>query len=209
MTTEGMDTIPKTFQDKSKNPSYWQEFRKLVVEMVLATDMSNHGKLLGDLKTLTEKEQVRNEIIQLDTIEKRLIVLKNLLHCADLGNPTKKTEVYTVWANNIIQESWAQGDLEKKADLKISPMCDRDCCDIPRIQIYFIDFIIHPLYEAWAVIVPDSLSEQILDQIMTNREYYIKLRDKNDEEKLKSEQREKVDSAVSGLESSEVDENKK
>ena len=138
MTTEGMDTIPKTFQDKTKNPSYWQEFRKLVVEMVLATDMSNHGKLLGDLKTLTEKEQVRNEIIQLDTIEKRLIVLKNLLHCADLGNPTKRTEVYTVWANNIIQESWAQGDLEKKADLKISPMCDRDCCDIPRIQIYFI-----------------------------------------------------------------------
>lgn len=78
------------------------------------------------------------------------------------------------------------------------------------ILLYFpIDFIIHPLYEAWAVIVPDSLSEQILDQIMTNREYYIKLRDKNDEEKLKSEQREKVDSAVSGLESSEVDENKK
>lgn len=54
-----------------------------------------------------------------------LQVLQNLVHCADLSNPTKPRNFYNQWTNRITEEFFCQGDREKKLDMAISPMCER------------------------------------------------------------------------------------
>jgi len=50
-------------------------FRRMVIDMVLATDMARHLKHLGELKTLLETKKVANEgILVLDKYKDRLEV---------------------------------------------------------------------------------------------------------------------------------------
>lgn len=72
-----------------------QAFRKIVIGMVLATDMSKHMSLLADLKTMVEAKKVSgSSIVQLDKYNDRAQVLQSMIHLADLSNPTKPLELY-------------------------------------------------------------------------------------------------------------------
>ncbi|CAD6194010.1 unnamed protein product [Caenorhabditis auriculariae] len=148
------------------------QFRKIVIDMVLATDMSKHMSLLADLKTMVEAKKVAgNNIIVLDKYNDKIQVLQSMIHLADLSNPTKPIDLYQQWNQRIMEEYWRQGDKEKELGLEISPMCDRGNVTIEKSQVGFIDYIVHPLYETWADLVyPDA--QNILDQLEENREWY-------------------------------------
>ncbi|CAI2342582.1 unnamed protein product [Caenorhabditis sp. 36 PRJEB53466] len=148
------------------------QFRKIVIDMVLATDMSKHMSLLADLKTMVEAKKVAgNNVIVLDKYNDKIQVLQSMIHLADLSNPTKPIELYQQWNQRIMEEYWRQGDKEKELGLEISPMCDRGNVTIEKSQVGFIDYIVHPLYETWADLVyPDA--QNILDQLEENREWY-------------------------------------
>ncbi|KAI6216518.1 Phosphodiesterase [Aphelenchoides fujianensis] len=139
-----------------------QAFRKIVIGMVLATDMSKHMSLLADLKTMVEAKKVSGSSI----------VLQSMIHLADLSNPTKPIELYRCWNERILEEYWRQGDKEKEQGLEVSPMCDRGNVTIEKSQVGFIDYIVHPLFETWAELVyPDA--QEILDQLEDNRQWYL------------------------------------
>ena len=95
---------------------------KPLAPQVLATDMSKHMSLLADLKTMVETKKVAGSgVLLLDNYsdriqvsERKLLllakkqpshwlfqVLQNMVHCADLSNPTKPLECYKV---GIIEE---------------------------------------------------------------------------------------------------------
>ena len=77
------------------NQKQRQQVRKLSIDMVLATDMSKHMSLLADLKTMVETKKVTSSgVIILDNYTDKLTVLQNLIHCADLSNPTKPLHIY-------------------------------------------------------------------------------------------------------------------
>ena len=115
-------------------------------------------------------------------------VLQNMVHCADLSNPTKPLELYNNWVDRIMEEFFQQGDRERESGLDISPMCDRYNATIEksqvtsrlphherhhwrRDQVGFIDYIVHPLWETWADLVhPDA--QEILDALENNRDWY-------------------------------------
>ncbi|CAF1585405.1 unnamed protein product, partial [Didymodactylos carnosus] len=143
-----------------------------VIDMVLATDMSKHMQLLADLKTMVESKKVTgNNIIMLETYDDRIQVLQNMIHCADLSNPTKPLDIYTRWTDRIMEEFWRQGDKERDLRLEISPMCDRRVASVEKSQIGFIEFIVHPLWETWADLVyPDA--NNILETLEQNRDWY-------------------------------------
>ena len=85
--------------------------RKMMIDMVLATDMSKHMKLLADLKTMLETKKVTgNGVLMLDDFNDRIQVLQNMVHCSDLSNPTKPLELYKKWVDRLMDEFWAQGD---------------------------------------------------------------------------------------------------
>uniref|UniRef100_A0A3B3W0T7 Phosphodiesterase n=1 Tax=Poecilia latipinna TaxID=48699 RepID=A0A3B3W0T7_9TELE len=158
------------FQNLSKKQR--QSLRKMVIDMVLATDMSKHMNLLADLKTMVETKKVTNlGVLLLDNYSDRIQVLQNMVHCADLSNPTKPLELYRKWTDRIMVEFFTQGDRERDKGMEISPMCDKHNASIEKNQVGFIDYIVHPLWETWADLVhPDA--QEILDTLEDNREWY-------------------------------------
>ncbi|XP_031665812.1 cAMP-specific 3',5'-cyclic phosphodiesterase 4D isoform X6 [Oncorhynchus kisutch] len=158
------------FQNLSKKQR--QSLRKMVIDMVLATDMSKHMNLLADLKTMVETKKVTSSgVLLLDNYGDRIQVLQNMVHCADLSNPTKPLELYRQWTDRIMVEFFTQGDRERDKGMEISPMCDKHNASIEKNQVGFIDYIVHPLWETWADLVhPDA--QEILDTLEDNREWY-------------------------------------
>jgi len=143
-----------------------------VIDMVLSTDMSKHMTLLADLKTMVETKKVAGSgVLLLDKYNDRIQVLQNMLHLADLSNPTKPIDLYRQWTSRIMEEYWQQGDRERQLGLEVSPMCDRNNATVEKSQVGFIDYIVHPLWETWADLVyPDA--QGMLDQLEENREWY-------------------------------------
>ncbi|XP_074110213.1 phosphodiesterase dunce isoform X3 [Cotesia typhae] len=149
-----------------------QTVRKMVIDMVLSTDMSKHMSLLADLKTMVETKKVAGSgVLLLDNYTDRIQVLENLVHCADLSNPTKPLPLYRKWVALLMEEFFQQGDREREQNMDISPMCDRHNATIEKSQVGFIDYIVHPLWETWADLVhPDA--QDILDTLEENRDWY-------------------------------------
>ncbi|XP_046742134.1 cAMP-specific 3',5'-cyclic phosphodiesterase isoform X2 [Diprion similis] len=149
-----------------------QTLRKMVIDMVLSTDMSKHMSLLADLKTMVETKKVAGSgVLLLDNYTDRIQVLENLVHCADLSNPTKPLPLYRKWVGLLMEEFFLQGDRERDQNMDISPMCDRHSATIEKSQVGFIDYIVHPLWETWADLVhPDA--QDILDTLEENRDWY-------------------------------------
>ncbi|XP_041861366.1 cAMP-specific 3',5'-cyclic phosphodiesterase 4D-like isoform X3 [Melanotaenia boesemani] len=158
------------FQNLSKKQR--DSLRKMVIDMVLATDMSKHMNFLADMKTMVETKKVTSlGVLLLDNYSDRIQVLQNMVHCADLSNPTKPLELYRKWTDRIMEEFFTQGDRERDKGMEISPMCDKHNASIEKSQVVFIDYIVHPLWETWADLVhPDA--QEILDTLEDNREWY-------------------------------------
>uniref|UniRef100_A0A8C9VT30 Phosphodiesterase n=1 Tax=Scleropages formosus TaxID=113540 RepID=A0A8C9VT30_SCLFO len=158
------------FQNLNKKQR--QSLRKMVIDMVLATDMSKHMSLLADLKTMVETKKVTSSgVLLLDNYTDRIQVLRNMVHCADLSNPTKSLELYRQWTDRIMDEFFHQGDKERERGMEISPMCDKHTASVEKSQVGFIDYIVHPLWETWADLVhPDA--QDILDTLEDNRNWY-------------------------------------
>ncbi|CAH2273098.1 cAMP-specific 3, 5 -cyclic phosphodiesterase 4B-like isoform X2 [Pelobates cultripes] len=158
------------FQNLTKRQR--QTMRKMVIDMVLATDMSKHMSLLADLKTMVETKKVTSSgVLLLDNYTDRIQVLRNMVHCADLSNPTKPLDLYRQWTDRILEEFFRQGDKERERGMEISPMCDKHTASVEKSQVGFIDYIVHPLWETWSDLVhPDA--QDILDTLEDNRDWY-------------------------------------
>ncbi|XP_034410909.1 cAMP-specific 3',5'-cyclic phosphodiesterase 4B-like isoform X1 [Cyclopterus lumpus] len=161
------------FQNLTKKQR--QSLRRMVIDMVLATDMSKHMSLLANLKTMVETKKVTSSgVLLLDNYTDRMQVLRNMVHCADLSNPTKPLDLYRQWTDRIMDEFFHQGDRERERGMEISPMCDKHTASVERTQVGFIDYIVHPLWETWADLVhPDA--QDILDTLEDNRNWYQRM----------------------------------
>ncbi|NWH80118.1 PDE1C phosphodiesterase, partial [Piaya cayana] len=114
----------------------WREFRALVIEMVLATDMSCHFQQIKAMK---------NSLQQPEGIDKPK-ALSLLLHTADISHPAKAWDLHYRWTMSLLEEFFRQGDKEAELGLPFSPLCDRKSTMIAQSQIGFIDFIVEPTF---------------------------------------------------------------
>uniref|UniRef100_A0AAR2LPN5 Phosphodiesterase n=1 Tax=Pygocentrus nattereri TaxID=42514 RepID=A0AAR2LPN5_PYGNA len=114
----------------------WREFRALVVEMVLATDMSCHFQQVKAMK---------NFLQQPEGIDKSK-ALSLLLHTADISHPAKNWDLHHRWTTSLLEEFFRQGDKESELGLPFSPLCDRKSTMVAQSQIGFIDFIVLPTF---------------------------------------------------------------
>ncbi|XP_066578560.1 dual specificity calcium/calmodulin-dependent 3',5'-cyclic nucleotide phosphodiesterase 1C isoform X5 [Amia ocellicauda] len=114
----------------------WRELRALVVEMVLATDMSCHFQQIKAMK---------NFLQQPEGIDKPK-ALSLLLHTADISHPAKNWDLHHRWTMSLLEEFFRQGDKEAELGLPFSPLCDRKSTMVAQSQIGFIDFIVEPTF---------------------------------------------------------------
>ncbi|KAJ3288895.1 High affinity cAMP-specific 3',5'-cyclic phosphodiesterase 7A [Borealophlyctis nickersoniae] len=147
----------------------FKAIREAIIEMVLATDLSQHFQLLSMFKTKMANPESYDPY---DVREDRILLWRILVKCADVSNPTKSWSLYERWARLVLEEFWRQGDQEKRLGLPCSPFMDRDNTSMPSSQLGFIDYVVFPLYDAFAKFVP--LPGQ-LAEMQKNREHWWSL----------------------------------
>ncbi len=109
--------------------------------------------------------------------------LNCLIHTSDISNPTKPLNTYLKWTSRVMEEFWKQGDREKNEHLPISFLCDRNSVNIPKSQIGFMEGICSPLISSVVEIFPNL--QFLIDNLNKNKEYFKKVRDEDEEKKIK------------------------
>ncbi|XP_043939909.1 calcium/calmodulin-dependent 3',5'-cyclic nucleotide phosphodiesterase 1B isoform X2 [Protopterus annectens] len=141
-----VSSVFRLMQEEEKNifvnltRDEWGELRSLVIEMVLATDMSCHVQQVKSMKTALQS---------LEGVDKPK-ALSLLLHAADISHPTKQWSLHSAWTNALMEEFFRQGDKESDLGLPFSPLCDRKSTLVAPSQIGFIDFIVEPTFSVLA-----------------------------------------------------------
>ncbi|XP_013136067.1 PREDICTED: calcium/calmodulin-dependent 3',5'-cyclic nucleotide phosphodiesterase 1A [Papilio polytes] len=113
----------------------FREFRTLVIDMVLATDMSFHFQQLKNMRSLLTLAE--------PTVDKSKAV-SLVLHCCDISHPAKRWDLHHRWTMSLLDEFFLQGDKERELGLPFSPLCDRNNTLVAESQIGFIEFIVEP-----------------------------------------------------------------
>ncbi|CAG9320878.1 CHK1_3 [Blepharisma stoltei] len=122
----------------------WLKSRKLIIEMILHTDMTMHFEALGKFNS-----RVALGDLSLENHEDKFLILSMGLKCADLGHSAKVQLLHEKWSFLLIEEFFKQGDIEKERVMQVSMYCDRSTCDINKSQAGFIKNICIPLFESW------------------------------------------------------------
>uniref|UniRef100_A0A2I3RCF3 Phosphodiesterase 1B n=1 Tax=Pan troglodytes TaxID=9598 RepID=A0A2I3RCF3_PANTR len=124
------------------------ELRALVIEMVLATDMSCHFQQVKTMKTALQ---------QLERIDKPK-ALSLLLHAADISHPTKQWLVHSRWTKALMEEFFRQGSWPCQLHALPSPPDNsktslRHCSSTAG----FIDFIVEPTFSVLTDVAEKSV----------------------------------------------------
>ena len=136
----------------------YKEIRKVIIDAVLHTDNFYHFGMVKDLNLFIELnrgaiEQQRatsraetSEVVEiLKRADSRSLMNKLFLHAADISNPTKPYRICQEWAVLVMEEFFAQGDLERDLGISIQPLNDRNTVNIAQAQVSFIEFVVAPL----------------------------------------------------------------
>lgn len=150
------------FQNLTREQSL--EVRESIIEMVLATDLGQHSKIVGKFKGLVEggstfgsKSDVR-------------IALEVAIKIADVSNPTRPRKLYLKWAHRICEEFYNQGDKERELGLEISPFMDRSKPSLNNLQIAFITYLVIPMIDAYCLFLPKM--DFCRKFVQTNKSYW-------------------------------------
>ncbi|PNH07949.1 putative 3',5'-cyclic phosphodiesterase pde-1 [Tetrabaena socialis] len=152
----------------------WVRLRRLLIDMVLATDMKQHFNILSKFQSklqvklrstnfaapnLSHLESPSHEDplpISDDDADKSL-VLQVGLKCADVGHLAAPWEVHHRWVSGLEEEFFRQGDKEKSMHMMVSPLMDRCKDGITKSQVGFFDIVALPLFYSWASVFHEAL----------------------------------------------------
>lgn len=157
--TPGLDIFSKlTLEDYLKS-------RKMIIEMILETDMSRHFEILGKFRTRV----MTLSNMDLAAFEDKCQIVAMGLKCADIGHSSKDYELHEKWSFLVCEEFFRQGDLEKQRNQPVSMYCDRENTDISKSQAGFIKNICLPLYEVWCFYLQsETINKFVLEQLRNN-----------------------------------------
>ncbi|XP_058038129.1 dual specificity calcium/calmodulin-dependent 3',5'-cyclic nucleotide phosphodiesterase 1A-like [Ahaetulla prasina] len=117
----------------------WRELRRMVINIVLSTDMSHHFQQMKVMKHILQ-------CFQLADRTNKDKIMSFLVHVADISHPAKPWELHHRWSEALLEEFFEQGDKEAEMGLPISSLCDRKTTNIAESQIGFIDIIVKPAF---------------------------------------------------------------
>ncbi|XP_047140732.1 high affinity cAMP-specific and IBMX-insensitive 3',5'-cyclic phosphodiesterase 8A isoform X2 [Hydra vulgaris] len=142
--------------------------RQSIIDMIMATEMKQHFEHLAKFDNSFNKRHATPvydhdnlstngrgtpesvSSINLQSPENRGVVRRMIIKCADIANPARPLELCREWAYRIAEEYFRQTEEEKKRNLPIvMPVFDRNTCNVPKSQVFFIDYFVMNLYVAW------------------------------------------------------------
>ena len=141
------------------------ELRKLMIDCVLATDMTGHFKHVSEFQSKVDIG------FDFEKASDRMVIFQMCIKCADISNAARPQELNLNWTSRVMEEFFMQGDREKKEGLPISPLCGRHGTNIPKSQIGFMDFIVKPMFTAFCKFMP-IFEEMCMPSLQKNRKYW-------------------------------------
>ncbi|GAB4821974.1 hypothetical protein N2152v2_009020 [Parachlorella kessleri] len=136
--------------------SEYRYFRRLVVKIVLATDMAGHKGLVEEF---TAHVRLWGGNLAAWPEDKRVVALQMLLHSADISNPARPVQRCSSWGQKVHEEFFLQGDRERSLGLPVSLMCDRSKASVPKNQRAFIEFVVKPSLSVLADLAPKFVAK--------------------------------------------------
>ena len=178
------------FSDLDKTES--SLMRKKIIQCVLSTDMVHHADQFSFLKMCIDKNSISkgknaHKIFEnlegLKKSEMQQTFMDTLIHMADISNPTKPFEIYSIWAERVMNEFYLQGDKEKELGLPVSFLCDRDTTTIPQGQLGFIEGVVSHFFSTINEIFPGL--QFCIDNLNENKKKFKEWKEKDEKEKKK------------------------
>lgn len=153
----------------------YRQLRKLVISLVLGTDMAQDKKIVTSFTKIVEAAVQSNCDAKMDgtvplSEEDKLVTLQMMLKCADVGHLTLKWSDHLLWVERLEKEFFAQGDKERELNLEISFLMDRDKPGVTKSQTGFFDYVALPLYQTLVKAFP--LTEPMLLGVQANYEQW-------------------------------------
>lgn len=139
-------------------------WRRCVIDLVLATDMTKHFDVLAEWgKTFRPKGILPVS----DGENSRLNTLKIALKSADIGHCCVSPKLHKRWTGQLQEEYFLQGDQEATLGLSISPLMNRNKPGLLSSQTEFFDLIAIPLFSNLCAAFPETVN--FLQASRTNR----------------------------------------
>jgi hypothetical protein len=156
----------------------YAQVRKLIVELVLATDLGAHFDFLAQFKSSISSGTLDSSSEKLAAptpaaSANRLMIYKMALKCGDLGHACKTLPLHEKWTHRITEEFYRQGDEERKRSLPISPFMDRQKANLPQSQVGFLDFLVVPMFTIWVKFL--ELNDDkcpLMEQLQRNKAHW-------------------------------------
>ncbi|CAJ1331698.1 unnamed protein product [Effrenium voratum] len=162
----------------------YYEVRKVCIEAILHTDNAQHFTMVKDVQMLYEVnaelwDASRQLFLQeeelclaqeaVDTLklpESRKLIVNLILHTADISNSMKPFRISRIWAWQVLEEFFMQGDAEARLGVPVQALNDRNTVNRPFSQVGFIEFLVSPLIFAALRILPQT--EHLAVQMLMN-----------------------------------------
>ncbi|SBT47819.1 3',5'-cyclic nucleotide phosphodiesterase, putative [Plasmodium ovale wallikeri] len=152
--------------------------RQQIIEVILATDMSKHIKILA---------QFRIKAIKIKSyIEKNIILcLKMIIKAADLSHNCVDWSEHYLWVKRLINEFYYEGDEQLEKGYELNPLFDRNSHNnFIQIQRTFLKELVYPLIISLKTLDRSSITQLMMDKVKRNYSKWTKI-EKNDTKKKK------------------------
>mmetsp|Transcript_148436 Transcript_148436/g.476720 ORF Transcript_148436/g.476720 Transcript_148436/m.476720 type:complete len:546 (-) Transcript_148436:45-1682(-) len=112
-----------------------------IVDMILATDMTHHRRVLEQMTTEVKVQATTQDI-------NKLVLEQHILHMADVAHALRPAAQHRAWSDAVRMEFFAQGDEEKSMGHQPGPLFDRSKSPtLPKGQMGFLNFVVAPTWK--------------------------------------------------------------
>lgn len=136
------------------------KMRSRLIDLILDTDAKNHYMLMTRFKHGLEMKKLSRGLLS-----------SLILHVSDVSNPTRPGAIARKWAYCVQTEFFRQGDKEIELGLPRSPFMDRSHENLPRMQVAFIDAVVHPVFRLLADFLP-LVEDHCIKPLQLNRAFW-------------------------------------
>ena len=142
------------------NTDEMNKMKTRLIDMILDTDAKNHFMLMTRFKHGLEMKKLSRGLLS-----------SMILHVSDVSNPARPGSVARKWAYAVQTEFFRQGDKEKELKITQSPFMDREFENLPRMQVAFIDAVVHPVFRLLADFLP-LVGDHCIKSMQLNRAFW-------------------------------------
>ncbi|GAX82496.1 hypothetical protein CEUSTIGMA_g9923.t1 [Chlamydomonas eustigma] len=144
-----------------------KRLRKTIISAILCTDMSNHFNMTQDFRK-------HDAAFDSESESDRQILIKAILHAADIGNAIRPFEVNDAMSKRVHKEFEVLAEEEKRLGIPVTFAIEsKNPLMCAQMEVNFLDYVVQPLWEQLVQVIPELRPQ--LEMIAINREKYVKL----------------------------------